>query len=56
MWQIPLHYLARDLARELVRELVCDLHDLAKFHYAIQVADLVADLSQTDLSYLHMSR
>jgi len=25
IWQIPLHYPARDLARELVRELVCDL-------------------------------
>ena len=24
MWQIPLHYLARNLACQLVRELVCD--------------------------------
>jgi len=29
---------------------------LAKFHYAIQVADLVSDLLQTDSSYLDMSR
>jgi len=29
---------------------------LAKFHYSIQVTDLVSDLSQTGLSYLDMSR
>jgi len=29
---------------------------LAKFHYAIQVADLVSDLSQTGSSYLHTSQ
>jgi len=28
----------------------------AKFHYAIQVADLVSDLSQTVSSYFDMSR
>jgi len=28
---------------------------LAKFHYAIQVTDLVSDLSQTRSSYLDMS-
>jgi len=43
------------LARQLVCELVCDLLRL-KFHYAIQVADLVSDLAQTGSSYLDMSR
>jgi len=46
------------IARDLDRELVCC--DLAEFHYAIQVAHLVAglvcDLSQTGSSYLDMSR
>jgi len=53
--QIPLRYLACALACELIRELVCDLI-IATFHYAIQVADLVSDLSQTASSYLDMSR
>jgi len=43
----------------VARELVCDVL-WAKFHYAIEVADVVADLvsylSQTGSSYLDMSR
>jgi len=46
-------------AREAPREPASELDsvvEFGKFHYAIQVADLVSDLSQTGASYLDMSR